>query len=169
MKIAISALNQLDPAAFVALLGGVYEHSPWVAERSFAYRPFADVPALLQALQTTLAAASHAEQLALIRAHPDLAGKAALRGELTLESTREQAGAGLDQLSAAEFAHFTDLNTRYQARFGFPFIMAVKNATKHQIISGFEQRIDHAPEAEFATALAQINRIAAFRIADLLE
>ncbi len=169
MKTSLSALNQLDQAAFVALLGSVYEHSPWVAERSFAYRPFADVDALLQTLQTVLAQADHAAQLALIRAHPDLGGKAALRGELTVESTREQAGAGLGQLTAEEFARFTELNTRYQARFGFPFIMAVKNATKHQILSGFEQRIDNAPELEFATALEQINRIAAFRIADLVE
>lgn len=108
-------------------------------------------------------------QLALIRVHPDLAGKAALRGELTAESTREQAGAGLDQLTPDEFARFTELNERYTTRFGFPFIMAVKNATKHQILSGFEQRIDNTPELEFATALEQINRIAAFRIADLVE
>ncbi|QQZ29362.1 2-oxo-4-hydroxy-4-carboxy-5-ureidoimidazoline decarboxylase [Thiothrix subterranea] len=169
MKTSLSALNQLDQAAFVALLGGVYEHSPWMAERSFAYLPFADVDALLQAMRATLAQADHDEQLALIRAHPDLAGKAALRGELTAESTREQAGAGLDQLTPDEFARFTELNERYTTRFGFPFIMAVKNATKHQILSGFEQRIDNTPELEFATALEQINRIAAFRIADLVE
>lgn len=169
MKIAITDLNRLDREAFVALLGGVYEHSPWVAERSFAQQPFAAVDALLQAMRTTLAVASHDEQLALIRAHPDLAGKAAMRGELTAESTREQAGAGLGQLTPDEFARFTDFNECYKTRFGFPFIMAVKNATKYQIINGFEQRIDNTPEAEFATALEQINRIAAFRIADLIE
>lgn len=169
MKTTIAALNQLDQPAFVALLGGVYEHSPWVAERSFAQQPFGRVDALLQAMRDTLVAASYAEQLALIRAHPDLAGKAALRGELTVESTREQAGAGLGQLTEAEFARFTELNARYQQRFGFPFIMAVKNATKHQILGGFEQRIENAPEAEFALALEQINRIAAFRIVDLVE
>lgn len=169
MKISITELNQLDREAFVALLGGVYEHSPWIAEHSITQQPFADLDALLQAMQKTLALASHDEQLALIRAHPDLAGKAAMRGELTTESTREQAGAGLDDLTADEFARLTELNESYQARFGFPFIMAVKNAHKHQIISGFEQRIKHAPEVEFATALEQINRIAAFRIADLIE
>jgi 2-oxo-4-hydroxy-4-carboxy-5-ureidoimidazoline decarboxylase len=116
-----------------------------------------------------LAAATEAEQLALIRAHPDLAGKAALRGELTAESTQEQAGAGLGQLTPAEFARFTELNTAYTTRFGFPFIMAVKNASKDQILAGFEQRITHTPTAEFAMALEQINRIAAFRIDDLIE
>ncbi|MEZ5535121.1 MAG: 2-oxo-4-hydroxy-4-carboxy-5-ureidoimidazoline decarboxylase [Thiolinea sp.] len=169
MKTSITALNQLDREAFVALLGGVYEHSPWMAERSFTQQPFADVDALLQAMRETLGNASHEEQLALIRAHPDLAGKAAMRGELTAESTREQAGAGLDTLTADEFARFTDLNERYKTRFGFPFIMAVKNATKHQILDGFEQRIDNSPEEEFAMALEQINRIAAFRIADLID
>lgn len=169
MKTTITALNQLERDAFVELLGGVYEHSPWVAERSFTHQPFADVDALLQAMRSTLAAADRKEQLALIRTHPDLAGKAALRGELTAESTSEQAGAGLDTLTAAEFEQFTDLNERYKNRFGFPFIMAVKNATKHQILDGFAQRIDHTPEEEFSMALEQINRIAAFRIADLIE
>ncbi|MEB4593215.1 2-oxo-4-hydroxy-4-carboxy-5-ureidoimidazoline decarboxylase [Candidatus Thiothrix sp. Deng01] len=169
MKTSIATLNQLNQAAFVALLGGVYEHSPWMAERCSAQAPFADVEALLQAMRATLAAASHQEQLALLRAHPDLAGKAALRGELTAESTREQAGAGLGTLTPDEFARFTALNEGYQARFGFPFIMAVKNASKHQILGGFEQRIDHTPEAEFTMALEQVNRIAAFRIADLIE
>lgn len=153
----------------MALLGGVYEHSPWMAERCFAKRPFADVDALLQAMRATLSVASHEEQLALLRAHPDLAGKAAMRGELTAESTQEQAGAGLGTLTPEEFERFTELNEGYQASFGFPFIMAVKNATKHQILSGFEQRIDNTPEAEFAMALEQVNRIAAFRIADLIE
>lgn len=169
MKTTITALNQLEHDAFVELLGGVYEHSPWVAGRSFAHQPFAGVDALLQAMRSTLAAADREEQLALIRAHPDLAGKAALRGELTSESTREQAGAGLDTLTPEEFERFTDLNERYKSRFGFPFIMAVKNATKHQILDGFAQRIDHTPAEEFAMALEQINRIAAFRIADLIE
>ncbi|MGB5597914.1 2-oxo-4-hydroxy-4-carboxy-5-ureidoimidazoline decarboxylase [Thiothrix litoralis] len=169
MKIPIATLNQLDQAAFVRLLGGVYEHSPWMAERCYAQQPFAERAALLQAMREVLAAATEAEQLALIRAHPDLAGKAALRGELTAESTQEQAGAGLAQLTPAEFARFTELNTAYTTRFGFPFIMAVKNASKDQILAGFEQRITHTPTAEFAMALEQINRIAAFRIDDLIE
>lgn len=165
----MTGLNQLGQAGFVELLGKVYEHSPWVAERSFADAPFADVDALLQTMQRTLAAASRDEQLALIRAHPDLAGRAALRGELTAESTREQAGAGLDQCSAEELARFHALNDAYKAKFEFPFIMAVKNANREQILAGFETRIHNTPEQEFATALEQINRIAAFRVHDLIR
>ncbi len=166
---AVSALNALEQPAFVALLGKVYEHSPWVAERTFSNRPFADRETLLQAMRTALANASRDEQLALIRAHPDLAGKAALRGELTAESTREQAGAGLDQCSPAELARFHQLNDAYKARFGFPFIMAVKNASKEHILAGFEARINNSLDDEFATALVQINRIAGFRVNDLVN
>lgn len=168
MKKTMAALNALSQTEFIALLGGVYEHSPWVAERSWAVRPFADHESLLAALRQTLAQAKPAEQLTLIRAHPDLAGKAALAGELTAASSREQASAGLDQCSPEELARFHELNTAYQARFGFPFIMAVKNATRQQILAGFESRLAHSPEQEFATALAQINRIAAFRVQDLI-
>lgn len=168
MKITLAALNALSQTEFVQQLGGVYEHSPWVAERSWAARPFVDYNSLLTALSQTLAQAKPAEQLALIRAHPDLAGKAALAGRLTAASTLEQASAGLDQCSPEELARFHALNAAYQARFGFPFIMAVKNATREQILAGFETRIAHTPEQEFATALAQINRIAAFRVQDLI-
>lgn len=169
MKKTLIELNALSQAEFVQLLGGVYEHSPWVAERSWAARPFADHESLLMALRQTLDQAKPAEQLALIRAHPDLAGKAALAGELTTASTREQASAGLDQCSPEELSRFHELNAAYQARFGFPFIMAVKNATRQQILAGFETRLEHSPEQEFTTALAQINRIAAFRVQDLIH
>lgn len=169
MKKSLAELNTLSQADFVSLLGGVYEHSPWMAERSWQARPFADCASLLSAFRQTLAAATQAEQLALIRAHPDLAGRAALRGELTVESSQEQASAGLDQCSADELARFTALNTAYKQRFGFPFIMAVKQATRMQILQGFEQRIQHSPADEFITALEEVNRIAGFRIADLLE
>lgn len=169
MKHSIAQLNQLDKVTFVDLLGSVYEHSRWVAERAAQARPFADKAALLSAMQQVLADAAEAEQLALIRGHPDLAGKAALRGELTQASTNEQASAGLDQCSPEELARFHELNTRYKERFGFPFIMAVKNATRQQILAGFESRIDHSAEQEFAMALTQINRIALFRINDLIS
>lgn len=168
MKKTMTELNVLKQAEFIYLLGTVYEHSPWVAERSWAARPFADQEHLLAALGASLAQASPSEQLALIRAHPDLAGKAALAGELTTASTSEQASAGLDQCSPEELARFHELNAAYQARFGFPFIMAVKNATRQQILAGFEARIHHTPEQEFAMALEQINRIAAFRVQDLI-
>lgn len=169
MKISITQLNALDQASFVSLLGSIYEHSPWMAERTWQKRSFVDREALLQAFRATLASASEAEQLALIRAHPDLAGKAALRGELTVESTKEQASAGLDQCSPEELARFTELNAAYKQKFAFPFIMAVKNATRAQILQGFETRIKHDLAQEFATALEQINRIAAFRVNDLVE
>ncbi|SKA83240.1 2-oxo-4-hydroxy-4-carboxy-5-ureidoimidazoline decarboxylase [Thiothrix eikelboomii] len=169
MKKTLIELNALSQAEFVQLLGGVYEHSPWVAERSWAARPFADHESLLTALRQTLDQAKPAEQLALIRAHPDLAGKAALAGELTTASTREQASAGLDHCSPEELSRFHELNAAYQARFGFPFIMAVKNATRQQILAGFETRLEHSIEQEFTTALAQINRIAAFRVQDLIH
>ncbi|HPY40663.1 MAG TPA: 2-oxo-4-hydroxy-4-carboxy-5-ureidoimidazoline decarboxylase, partial [Thiolinea sp.] len=117
MKTTISTLNNLSQAEFVDLLGGIYEHSPWLAERTWQLRPFSDSEALLAAFQQTLASASEAEQLTLLRAHPDLAGRAALRGELTTESNREQAGAGLDQCDFEELARFTQLNTSYQQTF----------------------------------------------------
>ncbi|TXH70498.1 MAG: 2-oxo-4-hydroxy-4-carboxy-5-ureidoimidazoline decarboxylase [Thiothrix sp.] len=169
MKKTLAELNTLNQAEFVSCLGGIYEHSPWMAERTWQARPFADLDALLSAFRASLAKATEAEQLALIRAHPDLAGKAALRGELTAESNSEQASAGLDQCTPEELARFTALNTAYQQKFGFPFIMAVKNATRAQILQGFEQRIHHKPIDEFSTALEQINRIAAFRLTALIE
>ena len=164
----LSELNALPVDTFTDYCAGVYEHSPWIARQAAALRPFADTVALLAALCQVLEQAGHEQQLALIRAHPDLAGRAALRGELTAASTSEQAGAGLDQCSPEELARFTALNDAYQARFNFPFIMAVKNATRHQILDAFETRIHNSPDAEFAMALSQINRIAAFRVADLV-
>lgn len=169
MKKTIAELNAFSQIAFVSFLGGIYEHSPWMAERSWQLRPFVDQAALIKAFQQSLAAATEAEQLNLIRAHPDLAGRAALRGELTAESNKEQASAGLDQCSPAELARFTELNTVYKQRFAFPFIMAIKNATRAQILQGFEQRIQHRPAEEFATALVEINRIARLRLLDLVE
>lgn len=169
MKLSITVLNALSQAEFVSLLGGIYEHSPWMAERTWQARPFKDHAALLSVFRQTLDSATEAEQLGLIRAHPDLAGKTALRGELTVESNQEQASAGLDQCTVEELALFTALNTAYQAKFTFPFIMAVKGATRTQILAGFEQRIQHSPTEEFTNALEQINRIASFRLSDLVE
>lgn len=168
MKTSVADLNGMNQTQFVSLLGAIYEHSPWLAERAWLARPFADQQALLAAFSAALAAASEDEQLSLIRAHPDLAGRAALRGELTAASNSEQASAGLDQCSAEELARFNELNTAYQAKFGFPFIMAVKQATRTQILQGFEQRIQHSPAEEFKTALNEINRIASFRLSDLV-
>ncbi len=162
--LTIADVNALSDAAFVAEFGDVAEHSPWVAERAAANRPFSSRDAFIEAFVDAVATAPHERQLALIRAHPDLAGKAALRGELTEDSKSEQAGAGLGSLSAQDFDRFTALNDAYKARFGFPFIFAVKGATTSMILSAFEDRILHAPEIEFATALTQVGRIFRFRI-----
>ncbi|WP_323147991.1 2-oxo-4-hydroxy-4-carboxy-5-ureidoimidazoline decarboxylase [Pseudomonas oryzihabitans] len=161
--------SQLDRAAFVAAFGGVYEHSAWVAERAFDEgTPLPDtIEALHQRLAAQVAQASQAEQLALIQAHPDLAGRAALAGELTAASSGEQAGAGLDQCSPDELTRFTHYNEAYRAKFSFPFIMAVKGSNRHLILAAFEERLPNTPEQEFQRALAEIDRIALFRLQTL--
>jgi OHCU decarboxylase len=164
--LTLDAVNALAVDAFVARFGDIAEHSPWVAAGAAAARPFADREAMIAAFVATMRAADPAAQLALVRAHPDLAGKAALAGALTDDSRREQAGAGLDTLSVEEFQRFTALNAAYLERFGFPFIFAVKGATKFMILEAFESRIGHDREIEFATALAQIARILRFRLED---
>lgn len=157
----------MERADFVGRFGGVFEHSAWIAERAFDGRgcpePL-DAALLHAALAAEFRAASEAERLGVLRAHPDLAGRLAVAGELTEESRREQAGAGLDRLTAAEFARFTDLNTRYQARFGFPFIIAVKGLTREEILHAFENRIHHGRQEEFETACHEVEKIARLRL-----
>ncbi|KAF1052501.1 MAG: Uric acid degradation bifunctional protein [Stenotrophomonas maltophilia] len=160
----------LERAAFVAAFADIYEHSPWVAEKAYDLGvddSLNDIEALHQRMADILLSASHTAQLALINAHPDLAGKAAVRGELTASSTAEQAGAGIQDCTPEEFARFTELNDAYKARFGFPFIKAVKGSNRHQILAAFEERIHNTPEQEFQTALAEINKIAMFRLQTL--
>ncbi|WP_277372403.1 2-oxo-4-hydroxy-4-carboxy-5-ureidoimidazoline decarboxylase [Pseudomonas sp. AA-38] len=162
--------SSLSRDAFVEAFADIYEHSPWVAEQAYDQGLDAsldEVETLHQRMAAILLDASRDAQLALIKAHPDLAGKAAIRGELTASSTSEQAGAGIHECSAEEFARFTELNDAYKARFGFPFIKAVKGSNRHQILAAFEQRIHNTPEQEFATALAEINQIALFRLQQL--
>ncbi|MCV4272607.1 2-oxo-4-hydroxy-4-carboxy-5-ureidoimidazoline decarboxylase [Pseudomonas capsici] len=162
--------SSLSREAFVAAFADIYEHSPWVAEKAFdlGVSPELDQVENLHArMSEILLAADHDRQLALINAHPDLAGKAAIQGELTEASTSEQAGAGIHQCTAEEFQRFTELNQAYKARFGFPFIMAVKGSDRHKILAAFEQRIHHSADAEFACALAEINKIALFRLLTL--
>jgi 2-oxo-4-hydroxy-4-carboxy-5-ureidoimidazoline decarboxylase len=160
-----------DRDDFVARFGGVFEHSPWIAERAFDNGqinvPLAAGP-VHEALCTEFRAAGHGERLEVLRAHPDLAGKLAIAGGLTEDSKSEQAGAGLDRLSADEHARFTGLNTRYMTHFGFPFIIAVKGHDKHSILAAFETRVGNDPETEFATACAEVEKIAGFRIHALL-
>jgi 2-oxo-4-hydroxy-4-carboxy-5-ureidoimidazoline decarboxylase len=157
----------MDRADFVARFGGVFEHSAWIAERAHDKAGLPEVPdaeSLHAALAAEFRAASEAERLGVLRAHPDLAGKLAVAGELTEDSRKEQAGAGLDRLTEAEFARFTDLNTRYQARFGFPFIIAVKGLSKDEILHAFENRIHHTGHDEFDNACHEVEKIARLRL-----
>ncbi len=159
--------SELTHEAFLHRFGGVYEASPWVAEGVW---PAAEagkldtLPALAAAMREEVDAAPAEVKLALIRAHPELASRA----KMADASVREQAGAGLDACSADEFAAFQRLNGAYNARFGFPFIVAVKGLTRADILAAFEARLANTPDAEFATALEQTHRIAGFRLADLM-
>jgi 2-oxo-4-hydroxy-4-carboxy-5-ureidoimidazoline decarboxylase len=166
--VTLAGINAMPETAFVATLGGVFEHSPWVAQRAFAARPFASVEALHAAMAAVVARASEAEQLSLLRAHPELAGKAAIRGGITAASVREQARAGLSQCTPEESARLADLNARYTARFGFPFILAVRGYDRAGVLGALARRVDNDPETEFAECLAQVARIARFRLEAML-
>ena len=165
----LSDLNRADRAQFVAALGDVFEHSPWVAEAAWSVRPFASVADLHAAMVDAVNHAAPEQQLALIRAHPELAGKAAVRGELTAASTAEQSGAGLNACSPQEFERLQALNASYNAKFGFPFILAVRGYDRVGIIAEFERRVGHTVDEERAENLRQIGRIAAFRLHSLIE
>lgn len=160
-------VRDLDADGFIARFGGVFEHSPWIAEAALAADPgllHADVGRLHSTMASVLRAAGPERQLVVLRAHPDLAGKLALAGELTADSSAEQAGAGLDRCTAEEFARFQELNDAYQAKFGFPFIIAVRGLDRHDILRAFEKRVGNTPEQEFQTALGQVERIALLRL-----
>jgi OHCU decarboxylase len=163
--------SSMRRAEFVVRFGAVFEHSPWVAERAFALPlgPAHDsAGGLHKAMAGAFRSASVAERLGVLKAHPDLAGKLAAAKRLTEESTAEQASAGLDALSDAERARFTELNAAYRARFGFPFIIAVKGLGKDQILAAFEERLQNGADDEFATASAEVERIALLRLQDIL-
>jgi N-carbamoyl-L-amino-acid hydrolase len=166
--ISLRELNYASSAEFVSVLAGVFEHSPWVPERGAASRPFTSRLSLLEAMREIVARASRDEQLALICAHPELAGKAAIRDELTHESKREQKGAGLDACTPEEFVQLQQLNTAYRERFAFPFIAAVRGHTPSSIIDKMQERLLNDPDAERETALREIGAIAGFRLADLV-
>ena len=164
-----TTLNTLAKTDFVTRLGGIFESSPWVAERVYPKRPFGDVLELHAAMCAEVAAAGPDAQLDLIRAHPDLAGKAALAGELTAASSREQAGAGLDRLNAEEYRRFHDLNNRYRERFGFPFVLEVWGHDTTSILAAFEKRLPNDADPEREAALEQIYKIARLRLLALTE
>jgi len=169
--LTLERLNAASRAEFVALLDGTYEHSPWIADAAFDARPFASVAALKHALVRAVRAAGREAQLGLIRAHPELAGKAMVARTLTAESTNEQGRAGLTSCTPEEFARIGELNAAYGAKFGFPFILAVRGPrgtglTRHQIVAAFERRAANHPDFEFAEALRNIDRIAEIRLDD---
>ena len=164
--LSIEDVNTLDAAAFAARFGDVAEDAAWVAEAAGKVRPFANREALVEAFAAAVRAAPRERQVVLLRAHPDLAGRAAVAGDIARESRREQAGAGLDRLTAEELARFQDLNARYRERFGFPFIFAVKGATKEAILAAFESRLENDAGTERAAALAHVERILRLRIED---
>lgn len=164
--ISLHDLNEADQDAFVHAIGFAFEGSPWIAAQAWYNRPFSDLDDLHQTLSAVMRGAPDALKLALIRAHPDLAGKAAIAGELTAESTIEQASAGLDRLTPEEYARFTHLNSAYRERFDFPAIVCVREHTKQSILANFETRLAHEREQEIATALDEIAKIARLRLFD---
>jgi 2-oxo-4-hydroxy-4-carboxy-5-ureidoimidazoline decarboxylase len=160
MPYALSDLNQMSQVAFVEALGAIFEHTPSIAATVWQQRPFASVQALHQAMVTILQTLTPEQQLALIRAHPDLGSKA----KMAPASVAEQASAGLDQLSPADYDRFCHLNHQYQTRFGFPFIVAVKNHTQASILAAFVTRLTHTLDQEQHQALSEIAEIARFRL-----
>jgi 2-oxo-4-hydroxy-4-carboxy-5-ureidoimidazoline decarboxylase len=169
MHYTLEQLNQASADAFVASLSGIFEHSPWVAEAAALQRPYASIDALHHTMSRAVETSGETKQLALINAHPELAGKAAVRGELTEESTREQSGAGLNQCTQEEFDKLQALNRAYREKFGFPFILAVRGYDRHGIIANFEARVNNSRADEMRASLDQIYRIARFRLDELID
>ncbi|HEY4245346.1 MAG TPA: 2-oxo-4-hydroxy-4-carboxy-5-ureidoimidazoline decarboxylase [Lacunisphaera sp.] len=168
MPLTLDQLNRSSCADFVAALGHLFEHSPWVAEETWPRRPFRDAAQLHAELCLSMRSATREKQLALINAHPDLAGRLAQQSKLTAESTREQSTAGLDQLTDAELAEFTRLNDSYKAKFGFPFVICARLNAKSAILTAMQARLDNSPAVEFSTALDEIEKIALLRLQDIL-
>ena len=160
----VAELNAYDRAAFVEALGWVFEKSPWVAERAWDRRPFDSLDALHAAMTRIVQQAAEAEQVALLRAHPDLG----TRARISDASTGEQRGAGLDRLTPDEFARLLRLNADYRGRFGFPFLFAVKGSTKHDVLAALNARVARPRDEEFAEALQQVYKIARLRLEDVI-
>ena len=164
----ISEINALHAETFVRIIGPVFESSPWIARRAWTRRPFAGFDSLHRVLCQTVHEASDTEKLKLIQAHPDLAGRAAQTGSLTLESAREQANAALNTLTAEEAARFSSYNQRYWEKFGFPFVICARRNRKEAILQGLGSRLNHSREQEIQTALEEIFKIAELRLRDLV-
>jgi len=165
-KLTLAELNSSSEEAFRVALDGLWEHSPWVVEAVVADRPFASLNALAERMGLAVSEAPQERQLALLRAHPDLAGKLAMAGKLTPESAREQASAGLDRLTPYEFTAFNEWNERYRLRVGFPFIICVRDHTKNSIRAALRARLSAPPHAELGVALAEVRKIAEHRLRD---
>jgi 2-oxo-4-hydroxy-4-carboxy-5-ureidoimidazoline decarboxylase len=164
MAYSIAQLNQMNQADFVAALGAVFEETPAIAQEAWTQRPFTDLTDLQQAMIDVVSVMTEAEQLALIRAHPDLGSKA----KMAEASVKEQTGAELDRLTSEDYDRLQTLNQAYKAKFGFPFIVAVKNHTKASILEAFDRRLQNTPAVEAKQALAEIIQIASFRLAGLI-
>ncbi len=167
--ILLQQLNSMPAPRFIEALSGIFERSPWVAERVAAQRPFRSQRHLHEAMCAAVERAGGDEQLRLIRSHPELAGRAAVRGELTPESTSEQQGAGLADCTPEEFSRLLTCNAVYSKKFGFPFVLAVKGHSRTSVIAALESRIGNTLEGERAVALREIEKIAGFRLAALVD
>ncbi|MGI4959455.1 MAG: 2-oxo-4-hydroxy-4-carboxy-5-ureidoimidazoline decarboxylase, partial [Janthinobacterium lividum] len=163
----LKELEGSDRDAFTGRLGTLYEHSSWIAAAAWPKGPFQDRQSIHDTMQAIVRSASIDQQLALIRAHPDLAGRLARSGTLEAHSTGEQTGLGLDRLSDVEYERFDQLNTAYRTRFGFPFIIAARAHTRETVVAAFKQRLGNSLEQERGTALDEIGKIAWFRLQDL--
>jgi 2-oxo-4-hydroxy-4-carboxy-5-ureidoimidazoline decarboxylase len=168
-KMTLEEVNRLGREEFVSRFGSVFEDSPWVAERAWEARPFGGLSGLHGAMVEAVSEAPEERRMALIRAHPDLAGKAAVAGELKPESTREQASAGLDRLTPEEYEGFTRLNAGYREKFGFPMIVCVREHTKESILAQAGARMEHSRAEEVEVALGEVSKIARLRLEDLVE
>ena len=169
MTTTVEWLNGVDRETFTARLHHIFEASPWIAERAAAQRPFADRDALLAALVGTMRSGTRDEQLALIRAHPELAGSAARSGVLDHLSRGEQAAAQLERLASADAARFDERNAAYRERFGFPFVICVRENTKESILRAFDERMANEPDREIDVALAEIEKIARLRFEETVH
>lgn len=168
-SLTLSRVNALDRQEFVAALGGLFEGPPWIVEEAWRARPFASLDDLHAGLCAVMEAAPEERQVALLRAHPDLVGRAALAGTLTPASTAEQAAAGLDRLTPGEIATFGRLNAEYQRRFGFPFVICARENKKESILAGFAARMGNTREREIATALGEVAKICRLRLLDTVR
>jgi 2-oxo-4-hydroxy-4-carboxy-5-ureidoimidazoline decarboxylase len=168
-KHRLENVNQMDEPTFLSVFGPVYEHSPWVAKEAWEQRPFASLDALHSVMDAVVQRADPTQQLVLIKAHPELAGRLARSGQLTAESRSEQAQAGLTSLSEDLTRRMLELNHAYQQKFGFPFIICARLNNVSTILQAMENRLAHSEETEFKTALQEISKIAKLRLGDILE